>query len=61
VPTTLKAKHLASEDQGQDAEIYAWSLRPLWIENGTKMECMSDLKRIDIWMLELDAWKVPLH
>lgn len=61
MPTTLEAKHLASEDQGQDAEIYVWPLRPLWIENGTKMECMYDQKRIDIWMLELDAWRVPLY
>lgn len=60
VPWTLKATHMAGDLKGEDAEICAWPLRPIWSENET-MECLYDQASIDTWMFRFDAWKLPLY
>ncbi len=61
VPTTLNATYLAGENLGQNAQICAWPLRPIWSNNGTTMECQYDQASIDTWHYNMDAYKLPLY
>lgn len=59
-PETLKATHLAGENEGKEAEICAWPLRPVWVDSG-EMECVYDQDSVDTWMFDFTAWKTPLY
>jgi tannase len=61
VPTTLAATYENGIYKGQDAEICAWPLRPIWGNNGTEMNCEYDQASIDTWMYNFDAYKTPLY
>ncbi|KAI1615381.1 feruloyl esterase-like protein B precursor [Exophiala viscosa] len=61
VPTTLNATYLAGQNLGQNAQICAWPLRPLWTNNGSVMECQYDQASIDTWHYDMDAYKLPLY
>lgn len=61
-PETLPAKVLLpGADQGMNQQICAWPLRPLWVNNGTVMECVFDQESIDSWMYDLDAFLLPVY
>ncbi|RDW65208.1 hypothetical protein BP5796_09900 [Coleophoma crateriformis] len=59
-PDTLNATHLAGSKIGQNAQICAWPLRPLWAVNGT-MECVYDQASIDTWLYDFDAFNLPVY
>lgn len=61
VPTTLNATYLAGVDEGENAEICAWPLRPYWRNNGTTMECQYDQTSINTWLYDFDAIKMPVY
>jgi tannase len=61
VPTTLNATYLAGVDEGENAEICAWPLRPYWTNNGTTMECQYDQTSINTWLYDFDAIKMPVY
>ncbi|THV46940.1 hypothetical protein BGAL_0347g00020 [Botrytis galanthina] len=61
VPVTLNATHLAGEYKGKNAQICAWPLRPLWINNGTTQDCVFDQASYDTWNYTFDAYKRPLY
>lgn len=60
-PTTLNATYLAGDRLGQNAQICAWPLRPLWTDNGTAMQCVYDQPSIDTWHYTFDAFKMPVY
>ncbi|TEY54697.1 hypothetical protein BOTCAL_0239g00190 [Botryotinia calthae] len=61
VPVTLNATHLAGDYKGDNAQICAWPLRPLWINNGTTQDCVFDQPSYDSWTYTFDAYKRPLY
>ncbi|KAF5878767.1 putative tannase subunit protein [Botrytis fragariae] len=61
VPVTLNATHLAGDYKGDNAQICAWPLRPLWINNGTTQDCVFDQASYDTWTYTFDAFKRPLY
>lgn len=60
-PDTLNATVLLGENKGQNQQICAWPLRPLWTNNGTDMECVYNQESIDTWIYDLDAFKMPVY
>ncbi|KAJ9665464.1 hypothetical protein H2201_004346 [Coniosporium apollinis] len=60
-PTTLNATVLQGENTGDNAQICAWPLRPLWTNNGTDMECVYDQASINSWMYNFTAIKMPVY
>ncbi|PYH73629.1 putative tannase [Aspergillus vadensis CBS 113365] len=61
VPTTLNATVLQGENEGQNQQLCAWPLRPLWTNNGTTMECVYNQRSIDSWHYDLDAVPMPVY
>ncbi|KKY20117.1 putative tannase subunit [Phaeomoniella chlamydospora] len=62
VPTTLNATVLQGDNIGQNQQLCAWPLRPLWTgPNGTSMECIYDQTSIDSWKYNLTAFKMPVY
>lgn len=60
-PVTLNATVLQGANVGQNQQICAWPLRPLWVNNGTTMECVYDQTSIDSWNYDLDAFLMPVY
>ena len=60
-PTTLNATHLAGSQKGENAQICAWPLRPLWTGNGTVMNCVYDQASIDTWQYDFPAFKMSVY
>lgn len=60
-PDTLNATVLLGENAGQNQQICAWPLRPLWSNNGADMQCVYDKESIDTWIYDLDAFKMPVY
>jgi tannase len=42
-------------------QLCSWPLRPMYKNNGTKLECEYDQASIDTWMYDFDAYKLPLY
>jgi tannase len=61
VPTTLNATVLRGVHIGENQQICAWPLRPLWTNNGTAMECQYDQASIDTWLYDFNAIKLPVY
>ncbi|KAF4553159.1 Tannase and feruloyl esterase-like protein 4 [Elsinoe fawcettii] len=59
VPTTLNATVLQGEQKGENRQICAWPLRPLWTDG--EMKCVYDQASIDTWMYDFAAYKLPLY
>lgn len=60
-PTTLNATVLQGPHEGENQQICAWPLRPLWHGNNSTMSCVYDQSSIDTWQYDLDAIKVPVY
>lgn len=60
-PETLNATVLQGEHVGENQQICAFPLRPLWTGNGTSMECVYDQPSIDSWNYELDSFLLPVY
>ncbi|KAJ5553744.1 tannase and feruloyl esterase family protein [Penicillium frequentans] len=58
-PTTLNATVLQGEHEGENQQLCAWPLRPLWIDD--VMECVYDQASIDTWHYDFDAIPVPVY
>ncbi|KAE8419544.1 Tannase/feruloyl esterase [Aspergillus pseudocaelatus] len=61
VPETLNGTVQDGDHQGEQQQICAWPLRPLWKENGTVMNCVYDQASLDTWDYEFDAYRIPLY
>lgn len=59
-PQTLNATVLQGANVGQNQQICAYPLRPLWVNNAT-MECVYDQASIDSFDYDLDAFKLPVY
>ncbi|KAF2223656.1 Tannase/feruloyl esterase [Elsinoe ampelina] len=59
VPATLNATVLQGSRKGENAQICAWPLRPLW--EGGEMGCVYDQGSVDTWKYKFDAYKLPLY
>lgn len=59
-PVTLNGTILQGEHIGDNQQMCAWPLRPLWTNNGTKMDCVYDQPSIDSWIYDLNAFDVPV-
>lgn len=60
-PVTLNATVLQGANAGQNQQICAWPLRPLWTGNGTSPECVYDQASIDSWDYDLDSFLLPVY
>jgi len=60
-PVTLNGTVLLGANAGQNQQICAWPLRPLFTGNGTSLECVYDQQSIDSWIYELDAFDMPVY
>lgn len=62
-PETLNATVLQGENVGQNQQICAWPLRPLWKtgNNATAPECVYDQASIDSWDYDLDSFLLPVY
>lgn len=60
-PTTLNATVLQGEFKGEEQQICAWPLRPMWSNNGTTMACEYDQASIDSWIYEFDSFPMPVY
>lgn len=60
-PETLNATVLSGEYEGENRQICAWPLRPLWSGANSTMSCVYDQRSIDSWNYDLDAWLTPLY
>ncbi|KAM0158145.1 hypothetical protein ACHAPG_004242 [Botrytis cinerea] len=60
-PTTLNATVLQGEFEGEEQQICAWPLRPMWSNNGTTMVCEYDQASIDSWIYDFDSFPVPVY
>ena len=61
VPETLNGTVLQGEKKGQNQQICAWPLRPVWMDNATNPECRYDQKSVNYWNYDLDAFEVPIY
>jgi tannase len=60
-PKTLNATVLQGSNKGQNQQICAWPLRPVWRGNATNPECRFDQQSVDYWNYDLDAFNVPIY
>lgn len=60
-PETLNATVLQGDNVGQNQQICAYPLRPLWTNNGTTLECVYDQASIDSFDYDLDAFLLPVY
>jgi tannase len=58
-PVTLNATVLQGEYVGENRQICAWPLRPIW-KNG-KMSCEYDQSSIDTWHYDFDGVPLPVY
>ncbi|KAJ5886968.1 Tannase [Penicillium subrubescens] len=58
-PVTLNATVLQGEYVGENRQICAWPLRPIW-KNG-KMSCEYDQTSIDTWHYDFDGVPLPVY
>lgn len=61
VPETLNGTILQGGNKGQNQQICAWPLRPVWTDNATNPECLYDQKSVNYWNYDLDAFDVPIY
>jgi tannase len=61
MPATLNATVLQGKNKGQNQQLCAWPLRPMWKDNSGNPECVYDQSSIDYWDYDLDAFKVPIY
>ena len=38
-----------------------WPSRPLWTQNGTKLNCVYDQDSVNSFIFDLDAYKLPVY
>lgn len=60
-PVTLNATVLQGANLGQNQQLCAYPLRPLWSNNGTTMDCVYDQASIDSWTFDLDSFLLPVY
>jgi tannase len=60
-PVTLNATVLQGDYDGQNQQLCAWPLRPLWADNGTVQNCVYDQSSIDTWSYDFTAFKLPVY
>jgi tannase len=60
-PVTLNATVLNGDYEGEQQQLRAWPLRPMWSSNGTVMACEYDQASIDSWNYNITAFKIPLY
>lgn len=60
-PETLNGTILQGERVGENQQICAWPLRPLWTGNGTAMECVFDERGYQTWVYDLNAFDIPVY
>ncbi|KAI4846966.1 tannase and feruloyl esterase [Aureobasidium sp. EXF-8845] len=58
-PKTLNATAISGDMANW--QLCSWPLRPMYSNNGTKLECEYDQASIDTWMYDFDAYKLPLY
>ncbi|KAJ5659847.1 tannase subunit [Penicillium longicatenatum] len=61
MPVTLNSTILSGAHKGDQQQLCAWPLRPLWKSNGTTMSCVFDKASYDTWIYDLDAYPLPVY
>ncbi|CAK7235107.1 hypothetical protein SBRCBS47491_009178 [Sporothrix bragantina] len=61
-PAQLNATVFGTGDlAGQNETLCSFPLRPLWTNNGTKMDCVYNQTPIDTWLPKLDGLPLPVY
>ncbi|KAJ5532916.1 tannase and feruloyl esterase [Penicillium frequentans] len=60
MPVALNSTILSGDHKGNQQQLCAWPLRPLWKNNGTTMHCVFDKASYDTWIYDLDAFTLPV-
>jgi tannase len=60
VPETLNATVLGGELKGEEQQLCAWPLRPLWGDDGG-MRCVFERESYESWIYELDAFPLTVY
>ena len=60
-PQTLNATVLQGRNKGQNQQICAWPLRPVWGAGASSPDCRYEQKSVDYWNYDLDAFNVPIY
>jgi tannase len=60
-PVTLNATVLNGEYEGEEQQLCAWPLRPMWSNKGTIMSCEYDQASVDYWNYKITAFNIPLY
>lgn len=60
-PDRLNATIMSGSHEGEQQDLCAWPLRPLWKDNGSTLDCVFDQKSYDTWSYDFDAYDVPLY
>jgi tannase len=61
MPINLNATHTAGAFIGENVQICAWPLRPLWTNNGTTQNCVFFQAGYDTWIYDFSAYKLPSY
>ncbi len=62
IPSQLNATVLGSGSlSGQEQKVCSFPLRPMWIQNGTHLQCVYDQASIDTWLPNLDGFPLPVY
>ncbi|KAL3482789.1 tannase [Aspergillus germanicus] len=58
-PEQLKTTVLSGENKGEEYELCAWPLRPLWKKG--QLNCVFDQESYETWVYQFDAFKLPVY
>ena len=61
VPVTLNATILQGDYKGENQQLCAWPLRPLWKGNGTVMDCVYDEASYQSWQYDFTGVPLPVY
>ncbi|OJJ42197.1 hypothetical protein ASPZODRAFT_125919 [Penicilliopsis zonata CBS 506.65] len=59
-PVTLNATVMSGDYEGEQWQLCAWPLRPIWSQNGTVMDCEYDQASINTWLWDFDAFPITV-
>ncbi|KAK5789609.1 hypothetical protein VI817_008732 [Penicillium citrinum] len=60
-PENLDAVILQGDNFGEHQQLCPWPSRPMWHNNGTRMECAFDQTSFETWTYNFDAYNLPLY
>lgn len=60
-PSTLNGTVLQGEHKGENQQICAWPLRPMWTNDSASPECVYNETSLGTWTYDFNAFKMPVY